>query len=492
MIYSKEDFTKYLEDIGEVGYVQMVSMPLISVSGLPGAKTYEVVLFESGELGWVLSLSKDYAEILLLSQNPIQMGCRVVRTNMPLEIPVGEELLGHSIDALGKSLYDDNPVILQSTSRIDVPASGISSREKVSEPLETGVAVVDLTVPLGKGQRELIIGDRKTGKSEFLLQVLQTQVKKGAVCIYACIGKKKIDVKKVENFIDKNNLWKSCIVIASSSSDPLGLIHLTPYSAMTMAEYFRNIGKNVVLILDDLTTHAKFYREISLISKKFPGRSSYPGDIFFTHSRLLERAGNFITDKGSVSITCLPVAETVEGDTSGYIQTNIMSITDGHIFFDSTIFETGRRPAVNYFLSVTRVGRQTQSKLRWSINRELISFLSLLDKTQDFVHFGAEVNEGIRSTLSMGSKILSFFNQPMGRTLDLNLQIVLFSLIWIGSLNTEDPAGSSIVLEKAISLYDKNEQFKLKIDDLVYKSEDLNDLLKKVINSSAEMIKLLA
>jgi F-type H+-transporting ATPase subunit alpha len=244
----------------------------------------------------------------------------------------------------------------------------------------------------------------------------------------------------------------------------------------------------VLLILDDLTTHAKVYREISLIGKKFPGRGSYPGDMFFTHSRLLERAGNFVTDKGPVSITCLPVAETVESDISGYIQTNIMSITDGHVFFDQEVFDLGRRPAINYFLSVTRVGRQTQSKLRWSINRELLSFLTLLDKTQEFVHFGAEINEGIKATLTMGSKVLNFFNQPMGLTMALNLQIVLFSLIWSGLLSIDDSTDSSVTVEKATNTYANNTNFRDKVDELVQTSDDFNVLLKNIALCSKDLI----
>jgi F-type H+-transporting ATPase subunit alpha len=474
------DFEEVKKSTGEVGYVEMISHPIAYVRGLPGVKTHEVVIFSSGAIGWVLALQADLVEVLVFSRDPVEMGSEVVRTGGPLEIYVGEELLGHSVDALSKSLYDENPVQMVDRQRVDVPSLGIAYREKVSEPLETGVAVVDLTIPLGKGQRELVIGDRKTGKSEFLLQTLLTQARKGTICIYACIGKKKVDIKRVENFIKSNNLTQNCIVVASSSSDPTGLIYLAPYSAMTMAEYFRNTGKDVLLILDDLTTHAKFYREISLISKKFPGRSSYPGDIFFTHSRLLERAGNFVTDKGPVSITCLPVAETTEGDISGYIQTNIMSITDGHIYFDTEIFSTGRRPAVNYFLSVTRVGRQTQSKLRWGINRELLSFLTLYDKTQDFVHFGAELNEGIKATMEMGTKILNFFNQPMGAVLDLNLQIILFSLIWVGALSPGSLTDSTIMLEKAQNAYLNNPELRSKIDNIIKESEDFNLLLQKV------------
>ncbi len=490
--YYSKTFKEILEDTREIGYVEVVSHPVVYVTGLPGVRIDEVVMFENGSIGWVTSLLEDMVEILVFSTVPPRTGTQVVRTGSLLQTPVGENLIGHSMDPLGKSL-NDNEILEHNEFRfIDKAAPGIEEREKVSDPLETGVAVVDLTIPLGKGQRELVVGDRKTGKTEFLLQTMLMQSRRGTICIYACIGKKKIDIKKVENFIQKNHLENTCMIIASSSSDPAGTIFITPYCAMTIAEYFKDNGRDVLIILDDLTTHAKFYREISLLSKKFPGRLSYPGNIFYTHSRLLERAGHFITKNGTNTITCLPVAETQEGDISGFIQTNIMSITDGHVFFDTSLFDMGRRPAINYFLSVTRVGRQTQTKLRWAVSRELLSFLSLYDRTQDFIHFGAEINEGITSTLNMGDKILSFFNQPMGHVLDINLQIVLFSLVWVGALSGEDSTQIRVIFEKAVMSYEKNEQFKKKVDDLVATSDDLNVLLGKISGSLPEIMSYLS
>ena len=486
--YRGKEFEEYLNETGETGYVQMISHPVVYIAGLPEAKINEVILFKNGEIGWVLSLPEDMVEVLLLSVHPLKIGTQVVRTNSLLQLPVGENQLGQTINALGRSLDKTEPIHYDEMRAVESLAPGIDKREKITEPLETGIVVVDLTVPLGKGQRELVIGDRKTGKSEFLLQTMLTQAKRGSVCIYACVGKKRIDIKKVEGFIQRNNIAESCILVASSSSDALGMIYLTPYSAMTIAEFFRDRGRNVLLIMDDLTTHAKFYREVSLLSKKFPGRASYPGDIFYTHSRLLERAGNFKSSTGPVSITCLPVAETVEGDISGYIQTNLMSITDGHVYFDMEIFDTGRRPAINYFLSVTRVGRQTQSKVRWGINRELFSFLTLYEKTQAFVHFGAEINEGIKSTLTMGDKLFTFFNQPMGQIIQLNVQIILFCLIWIGALKASDQTNARLIFDKAAMLYEKDPEFKKRVDDLVDSVDDFNAMLGKIAPMSAEFL----
>ena len=489
--YRGKEFETYLHETGETGYAQMVSHPIVYIVGLPGAKINEVVLFDNGEIGWILSLPEGLVEVLLLSVHPMRIGAQVVRTESLLQVPVGMGLIGHTVNALGRSLYKTEPIHYDEMRAVESLAPGIDKREKITQPMETGVVVIDLTVPLGKGQRELVIGDRKTGKSEFLLQTLLTQSKAGTVCIYACVGKKRIDIKKVENFIQRNNLSENCMVVASSSSDALGMIYLTPYGAMSMAEFFRDKGRDVLLIIDDLTTHAKFYREVSLLSKKFPGRASYPGDIFYTHSRLLERAGNFAGENGPVSITCLPVAETTEGDISGYIQTNLMSITDGHIFFDTEIFDAGRKPSINYFLSVTRVGRQTQSKVRWGINRELFSFLSLYEKTQAFVHFGAELNEGINSTLSMGDNVFTFFNQPMGQIIQLNLQIVLFCLIWVGSLKTSDSANARVLFDKASALYEADPEFRNRVDTLVNSVDDFNALLGRIAPMSGEFMSYL-
>ena len=477
--YYKEPFEKFLTTYEEVGYVEILSYPVIYASGLPNVKVREVVMFDDGSLGYVTSLDKEYVEILLFSKDGLRIGSKIARTGNVLEIPVGEELLGTSITPLGFSIYEGYPAKRKADFRpIDIHALDISYREKITEPVETGVALVDLLIPLGKGQREMIVGDRKTGKTEFLLQTMLSQAKKGTICIYAAIGKKKIDIKKVENFFVRNGIIENSIIVATSSSDALGLVYLTPYSAMSIAEYFRDLGRDVLLILDDMSTHAKFYREISLLSKRFPGRSSYPGDIFYTHSRLLERAGNFKHPSGKpVSITCLPVAESIEGDISGYIQTNLMSITDGHVYFDKDLFANGRRPAINYFLSVTRVGRQTQSQIRWGVNRELNSFLTLLEKTQSFIHFGAELNEGIRSTLSMGEHVLAFFDQPMDKVIPINMQIVLFGMIWLGFFKSETNERIQFITQLSIEKYRSDQKFKEKIDKLISDSTDFNNLL---------------
>ncbi|GIW60427.1 MAG: ATP synthase subunit alpha [Patescibacteria group bacterium] len=490
---SRQKFAQYLEQIGEIGFVERVHHPVALVSGLPGANIWEVVYFECGCLGVVTSLNDELVEVLLFTNEMVSVGIKVCRTGRPLEVGVGDALLGNVIDPLGFSL-DGKAVVsgLNEKRSIDTVPLGIESREKVREPLETGLSMVDFLIPLGKGQRELVIGDRNIGKTTFVMQTILSQAKKGTVCIYAAIGKKKHSIREVEMLMRGHSVIRNCIVVGASASDPVGYIFIAPYTAMTIAEYFCSTGRDVLIVLDDLTNHAKYYREIALISKKFPGRDSYPGDVFYAHARLLERAGNFkLPDGKTASITCLPVCETIGGDISGYIQTNLMSITDGHIFFDQDLYKEGKRPAINYFLSVTRVGRQTQSKVRWGINRELSSFMVLHSKTERFIHFGAEINEGIRSTLEMGKNVSFFFDQAMEEILSINVQILLFTLIWTGILKEVSEGKIKFYITQAQKLYDKDTNFRNNIDDMINSCADFNQLLGKVSAKYKEILDIL-
>ncbi len=486
----KNNFITGMDNYHENGSVVAVIPPLVKVEGLPNVKYGEVVYFESGEMGIVLSMEIKFCEILLFSRDVVSIGTKVSRSGSNFQVKLTEEYIGKNISPVGDSFSED--IIFTKkydTLPIEQKAPGMELREKITRQFVTGVSVVDLMVPLGCGQRELVLGDRQTGKTEFLLQTLLTQANKGTLCIYANVGKKKGDIHHVENFIKTNKIENNTIIVSSSSTDPLGFIYVTPYVAMTMGEYFVKNGRDVLLILDDLSTHAKFYREISLLAKRFPGRNSYPGDIFYAHSRLLERAGNFKTSSGENSLTCLAAAETIQSDISGYIQTNLMSITDGHIYFDQALFGEGRRPAINYFLSVTRVGRQTQNKLRSGLSRELNSFMSLYEKTQRFIHFGAEINEGIKTTLSLGQKLLTLFDQSMGNIIDQNVQIVLVSLIWVGALKAENMSKVKAVRYRGQDLYTNDEQFRTLIDTIISTSTDFNSLLGHVSAKNKELLK---
>jgi F-type H+/Na+-transporting ATPase subunit alpha len=424
-------FNKSLQETGEYGIVRQVNHPIVFIEGLPKAKTHELILFESGQKGEVFTINRGKIEARIFSHDPVKVGTKVTRTDKQLSIPVGKELLGHVINPLGEPLDPASQFIVPKEFReLDAKPIGISGRKKITAQLATGVSLVDLLIPLGKGQRELIVGDRKTGKTSLLMTTVKKQAYEGNIAIYVAIAKKKSDIKKLQEFFIQEKIMDKIIIVATSSYDSPSLIYQTPYAAMTIAEYFRDQGINTLLILDDLSTHAKFYRELSLLAKRFPGRDSYPGDIFYVHSRLLERAGNYKHDTaGEVSITCLPVIEIVEGDFTGYVSTNVMGITDGHIYLDSNIYYQGLRPAINIPLSVTRVGRQTLTKLSRDINKSLTAFLVKYDTLQNLSHFGQELTDDVKKDLRLGEMVYNFFNQPYQITVPKDVQMIILSMI---------------------------------------------------------------
>lgn len=470
-------FQHYLTTSEEVGFVEGSNNAIVYATGLPQATLQEIVMFESGEFGVVISLSRDQVEVLLLSKYAIKAGTRVTRTGVKQEVPVGFELLGQTINLFGQPLEVGKSIEPPKISRpIDIDPSGINTRKRISSPFETGVTMVDMLVPLGKGQRQLVIGNRKTGKTSFLYQTIAKQARLGTICIYAGIGRKKIDIKKIENYFKAAGIIDNTVIIASSPEDSSGITYLTPFAAMTLAEYYRDEGHDVLLVLDDLFTHAKVYREIMLIGRRFPGRNAYPADIFYTHARLLERAGNFTLANGSEhSITCLPVVESVEGDIAGYIQTNLMSMTDGHIYFDVDMFGRGNRPAINPFLSVSRVGRQTQTPLRLTLHRELTSFLTLHQRLENFSHFTAEAGAGIKKTIAVADRIFTFFNQAASEVKTLDLQIVIFGLIWIDTWQDKEAMKRDI--ETISRTYESSVEAQALVKEITTTSPNLNDML---------------
>ncbi|HEV2339958.1 MAG TPA: hypothetical protein VGT05_04350 [Patescibacteria group bacterium] len=449
-----QTFSHYLNTYEEYGEVIRINHPVVAVRGLPGLRIKEIVLFEDGQIGEVFTLYKDEASVLVFSSEPVSVGSRLVRTNEALQIPAGEALLGQTISPLGRSLSFSTPIpSLPDLFPVHTVPEGILGRKRITRPLLTGVTVVDMLLPFGKGQKELILGDRKTGKSSFVLNAMQEQAAEGAIIVYGAIGKKKSDIALVESIISKNKMAKNMVIVASYALDSPGLIYLTPFSAMTIAEYFASKGSDVVLVLDDLLTHAKYYREFSLIAKKYPGRDSYPGNIFYTYARLLERAGNFThKEKGEVAITCLPVVETLEGDVSDYLTTNLMSITDGHLFFDTDIFYEGRRPSINIELSITRVGKQTQNKLSSQLASRISAHLADYNRVKSLSYFGQELSEDAKITLQRGEQILTLFDQSEHLLIPLEIQLVMIGLLLNGMLQGDKEhvrSTEKILIEKA-------------------------------------------
>lgn len=482
----KHNFDYYLERSKEVGFVQSFTGSVVYADGLPNVCPQEIVIFENNQLGQVLFLQKDLVEILLLSSVEIKTGIRVTRTQEKLKLPIGQELLGHIINPLCQPLDSLSTFHPPSHTRpLNSQTPSISDRTKILKPLETGVAVVDMLVPLGLGQRELAIGDRKTGKTSFVVKTICSQKNTDLTIIYTAIAKRKSEVKKIHELLVKNKIHAKTIIVLATTEDGAGLIYLAPFTAIAIAEYFRDLGKNCLVIFDDLTTHAKYYREISLLARKFPGRDSYPVDIFYNHAKIMEKGGNFkVNSHGSVSITLLPLAEAISGDLTGYVQTNLMSMTDGHIFFDQDYFIAGKRPAINPFLSVTRVGHQTQIPIKREISHRLLSFLTLYQKMQGFTHFGAELNDEVKSILTKGEHINLLFQQKSDEVIPSNLSFSLFAVL---DKDSKFPLKKiRIFLKKQIRRYQTNKKLRLKVDTLINSSKSYSQFQRSI----SEILKL--
>jgi F-type H+-transporting ATPase subunit alpha len=459
---------------GDIGVVEEVNGFLVKVSDLKCGVIGEGVTFETGDHGRIMTLGRTSTEILVLSRNILAPGTKCSRTGKQLTVSCGEGLLGEVINGLGYMLSDKKNPSHESENRpIEIAPADITKRTPVENFLETGIAAIDLVVPIGKGQRELVIGDRTTGKTHALMQMVTMQAKLGTICIWAAIGKRKSDIKGVEAFLKANGALKNTLIVATDSYAAPGEIYLTPYTAMTYAEYFRDHGRDVLIVLDDLTTHAKYYREISLLSGQFPGRESYPGDIFHIHSKLLERAGSFDIHKKSVTITCLPVAENSNGDMVGYIQTNLMSMTDGHLYFDSDMYFRGIRPALNVFLSVTRVGRQTQPPLLRDVGKSALSTLKKYEKAQTFLRFGPDISPELQEVIKLGDNITKFLDQTGSWSMTSTLAVVLFTLITIHDWDGTDGA-------RIAKRYDKDATYRAAIHALLHKATSMADLVTAI------------
>jgi F-type H+-transporting ATPase subunit alpha len=455
------DFAIYRDQVGEVGYVLSVTSSLIYASGLPGARVGEKVITEKNEVGLIQTLEQSMVEILMFNSDLVDPGSQIARTNEAFSIPVGKNFLGRAVDPLSNSIDSENPVIQEDEWRVVTPeVPGISVRSRLTEPFQTGVAVIDTLVPLGLGQREVIIGDSKSGKTAFLLQAILNQKGKDVICIYVAAGKKKADIREIEEFITQYQLQDYTMIVGADAAATPGLVYLAPLAGMTHAEYFRDLGKNVLVIIDDLTTHAKFYREIALQGRKTPGREGYPGDIYFLHSHLLERAGKFKLPWGvSPTITCLPVVESINGDFTGFIPTNIMSMTDGHIFFDTDLMQKGQIPGVDVFLSVSRVGNQTRINLEKEINFEIRNLLSQYRSTLTFSRFGVELSDVSKNLIRNGEKLNTLFNQSQNQVISPMLRLLLLSLLVGGFWDSKMDVQVGEDKEKLIAAY---QQGKLK------------------------------
>lgn len=458
--------------VGDLGKVVEVKDSVVKVKGFKGGGIGEGVTFEDNKKGMIESVVDDQALVMVFDRETVNLGLKAARTGRPLRVTVGQGVLGHTVSALGYLLdedkqpsYDAEPEVIQSK------VLGIDKRKRIKKQLLTGVGVTDLVLPLGEGQRELVIGDKKTGKTEWLLKVMLNQAKLGKICIYGLIGKRQSEINRIEEFLIKHEIDNKVILVAAPAGSSAGEVFLTPFTAMAMAEHFRDLGQDSLLILDDLTTHAKYFRELALLSGRFPGRESYPGEVFYTHAKLLERAGNFLINGKEVSITALPVAETQAGDLTGYIQTNLMSMTDGHLFFDESLFLQGIRPAVEIFLSVTRVGRQTQTQLMHKLSGEVVKRLKERQELERYLKFGAEMTEKVKKSLNQGDSLRKLFNQVGDKLYPLELTAILTGLILSERWDGEG-------IEDWLQQWEKDKQFRNKLTGIVRQAKDLDQFLK--------------
>lgn len=465
------NFQFYIDKTGEIGIVEELHQAVVYVRGLPTAKPKELISFEDGSWGQVLSLTKDSVQVLMYTPANFEVGTRAARTDSVLQVPVGNELLGNTLTPLG---ILNKPFKAKEFRQVDPPPRTIMERAPVTEFMETGMPIVDLIVPIGKGQRELVIGDRKTGKTSFVLNILTNYAKKeNSVCVYGGVGKRRNDLVYANQFFIANGVRDKIVMIDTTSADPPGIVYMAPYAAMSVAEYFSDQGFDVLVVLDDLTTHARSYREMTLLAGRFPGRNSYPGDVFYLHSKLLERAGNFKTG----SITALPIADSIQGDLSGFIQTNIMAITDGHIYIDIDLYNKGNRPAVNPFLSVTRVGRQTQALISKDESRIVTSFLVQLQRLRDLMHFGAELSENVKRSLALGGRIDMFFYEfHEVKHVPVNLTIYIVGLFWAGFGREEGNDELKAKLVKLLDQYQKDSNFQNEVNKVIAQAKTLDEL----------------
>ena len=409
----------------EVGTVIWVGDGIVTIYGIDNAMYGEIVVFENGVKGMVQDIRKtEIGCILFGRETGIKEGTKVTRTGKRAGIPVGDKYLGRIVDALGAPIDGKGKIETTDYRPIEQEAPGIIDRKSVSEPMETGILSIDSMFPIGRGQRELIIGDRQTGKTSIATDTIINQKGKDVICIYVAIGQKASTVAKIVSILEKNDAMDYTIIVASTASDPAPLQYIAPYSGTSIAEYFMHSGKDVLIVYDDLSKHAVAYRTLSLLLGRSPGREAYPGDVFYLHSRLLERSSRLSDELGGGSITALPIIETQAGDVSAYIPTNVISITDGQIFLESDLFFSGMRPAVNVGLSVSRVGGAAQTKAMKKAAGSVRIDLAQFREMEVFTQFSSDLDEGTKEQLAYGKGLMELLKQPLCNPLTMAEEVI--------------------------------------------------------------------
>src|SRR5947208_8059427 len=481
---SREQIGSYAVDVdvAEVGSIISIGDGIARVHGVENVMAGGMLEFPHGVFGIALNLEEESVGAVLLGEfKEIKEGDAVKRTGRIISVPVGDELLGRVVNALGQPIDGKGPLGSTKSSPIERLAPGVVDRQSVKEPIQTGLKAIDAMVPIGRGQRELIIGDRQTGKTAVAIDAILNQKDTGVICIYNAIGQKQSTVAQVVRTLEEADAMRYTIVVAATASDPAPLLYIAPYSACTFGEFFRDSGRHALVVYDDLSKHAQAYREISLLLRRPPGREAYPGDVFYLHSRLLERAAKLNNELGGGSLTALPIIETQAGDLSAYIPTNVISITDGQIFLESDLFHQGVRPAINVGNSVSRVGGNAQIKAMRQVAGTLRLDLAQYRELAAFAQFGSDLDKATQSQLNRGARLVEILKQPQYQPLPVEKQVLI---IYAGTNGFLDQVPTSDVGAYETELYRVFEVRHSGTLKTLAEKKQIDDALKADINAA--------
>ena len=471
-------------EVYEIGTVLQVGDGIARVHGLEKVMAGELVEFPHEVMGMVLNLEEDNVGVILFGEDRlIKEGDTIKRTKQVVQVPVGDALIGRVVNPLGQPLDGKGNIETKHSAIVERKATGVVTRQPVKEPLATGIKAIDSMIPIGRGQRELIIGDRQTGKTAVALDTIINQKGKDVICIYVAIGQKASTVAKVIRTLEEHGAMEHCIVVAANASDPAPLQYIAPYAGAAMGEYFRDNGRHALIVYDDLTKHAWAYRQVSLLLRRPPGREAYPGDVFYLHSRLLERAAKLSDDLGGGSLTALPIIETQDGDVSAYIPTNVISITDGQIFLESGLFYSGVRPAINVGISVSRVGGNAQIKGMKQVAGRLRLDLAQYREMEAFAKFGSDLDATTQQQLRRGARLVEILKQGQYEPVSFERQIGIIFAASNGFLD-KLPIGILGRFEKEL-----NDYLDMKHPDLlpqIAKEKVISDEVKEKLSKALE------
>lgn len=483
----KEEVEKYQKNLETVdsGTIIQIGDGVATVYGLDNCVEGELLQFPNGVFGMALNLELDSVGCVLLgSEDGIKEGDIVTRTGKVVEVPVGDALIGRVVNSLGQPIDGKGPIKNDGFRAIEMPAPSIIDRSSVNEPLQTGIKAIDSMIPIGKGQRELIIGDRQTGKTAIAIDTIINQKGKDVICIYVAIGQKQSTVANIVNTLTEEGAMDYSVVVAATASDSAPLQYIAPYSGCSMAEYFMYKGKDVLIIYDDLSKHAVAYRTMALLLRRAPGREAYPGDVFYIHSRLLERAAKLSEELGKGSITALPIIETLAGDVTAYIPTNVISITDGQIFLESELFNSGQRPAVNAGISVSRVGGNAQIKAMKQVTGTLRLELAQYRELAAFAQFGSDLDRDTQRRLEKGKRLVEILKQDQYKPMSVEHQVFMF-YVAVNDFLSDIPLGDIKRFESEFLSYIDEKEYNLvqSLKDEKKFTDKIKEELEEAINT---------